>query len=250
MNMRWVALFLTAFSLTAWAATVARGPLLIRSVEDLYGLAMGFGTAVSPFVIENLRVDANGEPFGILIANISAPLIIRNVEVYGASIAAIRVQNVQNLTLENVVARGSLAGVFIGGSKKIVLKGGRIENCADAVRVVFSEEIALKELTVQKAEVGVWFQGVRLSALTDSVIKECGLGLLFELESKGNLVAKNAFLKNHVHAQSCGSNQFDDGECGNFWDGFVAKDHNSDGIWDEAYSVGLDVDRFPLVSPP
>lgn len=250
MSMRWVVLFLAAFSLTTWAATAARGPLLIRSVEDLYGLASGFGTALSPFVIENLRIDANGEPFGILIANISAPLIVRNVEVYGASIAAVRVQNVQNLTVEKAFVRGSLTGILIWGSKKIVVKESQIENCADAIRIAFSEEITLAGLTVRKAEIGVWFQGVCLSTLTNSVIQDCGLGLLFELESKGNLVANNTFLNNHVHAQSCGSNQFDDGQRGNFWEGFAATDHNSDGIWDEAYPVGLDVDRFPLVFPP
>jgi len=250
MGMRWAMVLTVFLSSLGWAAIETRGPLLINSVEDLLGIATGLGTVISPFVIENLRVDANGEPFGILVANISAPLVIRNVEIYGAGVAAIRVQNVQNLTIENVVARGSLTGILIAGSKKITVRKSRIENCADGIRVMFSEEIALRELLVQKNEVGIWFQGVRLSTLTDSMIQTCGLGLLFELESKGNLVANNAFLGNHVHAQSCGGNQFDDGKRGNFWEGFLATDSNADGILDEAYQVGLDYDRFPLAFPP
>jgi nitrous oxidase accessory protein NosD len=251
MGMRWLAaIIFLMLSLTGLGAISAHGPILIHSVEDLYGLASGFGTAASPFVIENLRVDANGEPFGILITNVSCPLILRNLEVYGASVAAIRVQNVKNLVMENLMIRGSLAGILVGGSQNITIKKVRVENCADGVRLMFSETITITEIAVEKAEVGIWFQGVTSSTLKESVIQECGIGLILELGSSGNLVAGNAFLANHVHAQSCGSNQFDDGQRGNFWEGFSAKDANSDGIWDESYPVGLDVDRFPLVSRP
>jgi len=251
MGMRWLAaIIVLAVSLTGPAKVLAHGPILIHSVEDLYGLATGFGTAASPFVIENLRVDANGEPFAILIANISCPLILRNLEVYGASVAAIRVQNVKNLVMENLVIRGSLAGILVGGSQNITIKKVRVENCADGIRLVFSGAITLTEIVVEKAEVGIWFQGVTTSTLQQSTIQKCGIGLILELGSTGNLVAGNAFLANYVHAQSCGSNQFDDGQRGNFWEGFSAKDVNSDGIWDESYPVGLDVDRFPLVSRP
>lgn len=238
------------FCVSGLATPVPRGPILIYSVEDIYRLASGFGTAAAPFVIENLRVDANGEPFGILIANLSCPLIVRNLEVYGASVAALRVQNVKNLVVENLVLRGSLTGILLGGSQYIAIKKVRIENCADAIRIMFSETVTVEEVTVDRAEVGIWFQGVTNSTLRKSLIQGCGIGLLFELGSARNIVAGNVFLKNRVHAQSCGSNQFDDGKQGNFWDGFVAKDENSDGIWDESYTVGLDVDRFPLVSRP
>lgn len=249
--MRWltVIIFLTV-SLTGLGKVLAHGPILIHSVEDLYGVATGFGTAASPFLIENLRVDANGEPFAILITNISCPLILRNLEVYGASVAAIRVQNVKNLVVEDLVIRGSLTGILVGGAQDITIKRVHIENCADGIRLMFSAAITLTEIVVEKAEVGIWFQGVTTSVLKQSTIQECGIGLMLELGSTGNLVVRNAFLANHVHAQSSGSNQFDDGQQGNFWEGFLAKDANSDGIWDESYPVGLDVDRFPLVSPP
>jgi len=255
MRMRWLALFvLFGFFLPGLpglaSPTASRGPILIRSVEDIYGLASGFGTAAAPFIIEDLRVDANGDPFGILIANISCPLIVRNLEVYGASIAALRVQNVKNLVVENLVLRGSLTGILLGGSRNVTIKRVRIENCPDGIRVMFSQAVNIEGTTVDKAEVGVWFQGVTNSAVRKSLIQGCGIGLLFELESTGNIVAGNIFLKNRIHAQSCGGNQFDDGERGNFWEGFAAKDENSDGIWDEPYPVGLDADRFPLVSRP
>lgn len=243
MGMRLVVLGIVALAVLGWAESPIRGPIHINSVEDLLGLASGFGTVASPFVLEELRVDAAGEPFGILIANVHAPLVIRNIEVYGATVAAIRLQNVQNLHIENAVVYGSLTGVLLSGSKDVALRNITVKNCADGIRVMFSEGVVIEGVSVAKAEVGIWFQGVRLSRVMNSVIAECSLGLLFELESRGNVVARNSFLKNRIHAQSDGGNQFDDGECGNFWEGFVAKEG-------EAYVIGADFDRFPLLSPP
>ncbi len=232
------------------AEVPTRGPILVHSLEDLLGVASGLGTATSPFVLEGFRVDANGEPCGILIANVRAPLILRNLEVYGAAVAAIWLQNVENVVVENVVVRGSLAGIFVSGGRNLTLREIRADNCGDGIRLLFSEGITLEKIRVSKAEVGIWFQGIRSSVLTQSVIEQCGLGLLFELESAGNVVAENAFIQNHEHAQSCGRNQFDDGQRGNFWEGFAAGDANDDGILDQAYRVGPDVDRFPLAFPP
>lgn len=242
--------FAVGLAVAGWAEVVTRGPIFIRSEPDLYGLAKGFGTTLSPFVIEGLRIDANGQPFGIFIANFWQPLILRNLEVYGASLAAIRLQNVRNITLENVVVRGSVTGILLSGSQKTTLKECRIENCQDGIRIMFSEGIAIEKVAVNKTEIGIWFQGTRSSTVLGSVVKGCGLGLLLELESAGNVIAGNAFLSNAVHAYSEGRNQFDDGNRGNFWEGFVGEDQEGDGVFDQAYFVGADTDRFPLVFPP
>jgi len=238
------------FAAIGWAEVPTRGPILIYSEADLYGIAHGFGTVDAPFVLEKMRIDAAGEPFGILVANLSRPLILRDLEVYGASVAAIRILNAQYVTIENVVVRGSAAGILIGGGRTITIRKTRVSECQNGIRLMFSEGITLTEIEVEKAEVGVWLQGTTRSTLTGSRIQKCGLGVLLELESVGNLVAQNAFLGNHVHAYSAGGNAFDDGLIGNFWEGFRALDTNGDGVLDEAYSVGRDKDRFPLASAP
>jgi len=251
MNMRGACfLFVLVLTVTGLAQEVTRGPILIRSEADLYGIAQGYGTVDSPFVLEGLRIDAAGEPFGILVANLSRPLILRNLEVYGASVAAIRILNAQYITIENVVARGSAAGILVGGGRTITIRKTRISECQNGIRLMFSEGVTLAEIEVEKAEVGIWLQGTTRSTLKGSRIQKCGLGVLLELGSVGNVVAQNAFLGNHVHAYSAGGNAFDDGARGNFWEGFDAPDKNGDGILDEAYSIGPDKDRFPLVSAP
>ncbi len=233
-----------------WAEMITRGPILIHTEADLYGIAQGFGTVDSPFILEGFRIDAAGEPFGILVANLSRPLILRNLEVYGASVAAIRILNAQYITIENVVVRGSAAGILIGGGRTITIRKTRVSECQNGIRLMFSEGITLTEVEVEKAEVGIWFQGTTRATLKGSKIQKCGLGLLLELGSVGNLVAGNAFLGNHVHAYSAGGNAFDDGAIGNFWEGFEALDKNGDGIVDEPYFIGPDKDRFPLAAAP
>lgn len=247
---RLVALAVLMTAAGGWAEMIDHSPILIHSVEDLLGLASGLGTVTSPFVLEGLRVDADGAPFGILIANVRVPLILQDLEVYGAAVAAIRLHNVENVVVENVVVRGSLTGILISGGRKIVLRGIQAENCGDGFRLMFSEEISLEKIRVSKNEVGIWFQGVRSSSLTNSVIERCGLGLLLELESSGNLIAGNVFRQNHAHARSCGQNRFDDGWRGNFWEGFVANDNDGNGVLDEPYLIDSDADRFPLAFPP
>lgn len=249
--MRWItAVLALALSAVGLGEIQTRGPILIHSEADLYGIAKGFGTAVSPYVIEGMRIDADGAAFGILVANFSRPLVLRNLEIYGASVAAIRIRNSQFVVVENVIVRGSAAGILVSTSVKLSFKNMRVEECQHGLRLMFSEEITVREIAVSKAEIGVWLQGVTNSALLDSKIQECGLGLLVELGSTGNKILGNAFQQNHVHAYSTGGNSFDDGRRGNFWAGFAAKDENNDGIVDEPYPIGSDEDRFPLAAAP
>ncbi|MFN3347138.1 MAG: NosD domain-containing protein [Candidatus Bipolaricaulaceae bacterium] len=184
------------------------------------------------------------------MANVSRPLILRNIEIYGASVAALRLQNVRLVRLENLFLHGSEVGLFLSGSEKVVAQNVIVRECHDAIRVMFSRELQFLQIHVAKAMTGVWFQGVQDSSLLDSVIAECGLGILLELGSAGNIVAGNAFRRNHIHARSEGKNSFDDGRRGNFWEEFEAEDKDGDGILDVPYLVGPDSDRFPLASPP
>lgn len=239
-----------ALALGGSAQVLTHPPLVLRGEEELGRVAQGRGTAAEPYVIENLRIDAAGEPFGLFIANVSRPLVLKNIEIYGASMAALRLQNVRLVRMENLLLHGSETGLFISGSEKVVVQNVVIRECHDGIRVMFSRELQFAQIRVTKATTGVWFHGVEGSSFLNSEIAECGLGILLELGSVQNVVAGNAFLKNHIHARSEGKNAFDDGQRGNFWEGFEAEDKDGDGILDVPYFVGPDSDRFPLAAPP
>ncbi|MEN3010030.1 MAG: NosD domain-containing protein [Candidatus Bipolaricaulaceae bacterium] len=241
---------LVGLAFIGWAEMRPHPPLLLRGEAELWGVAKGRGTAAEPYVIENLRIDAAGEPFGLLLENIGRPLILRNLEIYGASVAALRLHNVHLVRVENVILRGSATGLLLHRGEKVVVQNAIIVECADGVRAMFSRALEFAGLRVTKCATGLWFQGVQDSTLTDSEIAACGVGLLLELGSGNNLIVGNAFRYNHVHARSEGKNAFDDGRRGNFWEGFEAEDKNRDGILDAPYFIGPDSDRFPLASPP
>lgn len=252
MDMRKVFLVgvLMALALGGSAQVPTHPPLVLRGEEELGRVAQGRGTAAEPYVLENLRIDAAGEPFGLVIANVARPLILRNIEIYGAAVAALRLQNVRLVRLENLLLRGSEVGLFLSASEQVTAHNVVIRECHDGIRALFSRGLQFIQIRVAKAVTGVWFQGVENSSLLDSEIEECGLGILLELGSVGNLVAGNAFLRNHIHARSEGKNAFDDGRRGNYWEGFEAEDKDGDGILDVPYLIGPDLDRFPLASPP
>ncbi len=241
---------MATLALAGSAQLPAHPPLVLQGEEAVWKVAQGRGTAAEPYVIENLRIDAAGEPFGLLIANVDRPLILRNIEIYGASVAALRLQNVRLVRLENLLLRGSQVGLFLSASEQVTAERVTIRECHDGIRAMFSRGLRFTRIHVAKAVTGVWFQGVENSFLLDSKIEECGLGILLELGSVGNLVAGNAFLRNPIHARSEGKNAFDDGRRGNFWEGFEGEDRDGDGILDVPYAIGPDLDRFPLASMP
>lgn len=250
----WLCIFLVvSVGAVAWADLSPYSPIAIRSNYEFLpenGVAAGIGTISSPFIIEGLRIDAIGEACGLLLENTDRPVILRNLEIYGAGVAGIRLQNTRSVRLENVVVRGCTTGILITGSTAISVSGTVVDNCPDGIRIMFSEEVALTNLTVTKAAIGIWLWGTVNSSILDSAVTDGDVGVLLEMGSRGNTVAGNAFLSLRIPAISEGGNAFDDGIRGNFWELFQAPDHDGDGILDISYAIGGDFDRFPLASPP
>ncbi|MCD6467846.1 MAG: right-handed parallel beta-helix repeat-containing protein [Thermoplasmata archaeon] len=79
-------------------------------------------------------------------------------------------------------------------------------------------------------------------------------GVYADSGSSGNLVYENRFLKNTVHALEKGSNQWDNGVVGNYWDNYDDVDRNLDGIGDYPYHIsGGGIDHYPtgnFLKPP
>ncbi|HEU68836.1 MAG TPA: hypothetical protein ENN53_06465 [Candidatus Acetothermia bacterium] len=238
---------------TAWAELVPRGPILIMSDHDFTldnGVVGGWGILGDPFVISGIRIDAGGENYGILISATTRPVLIRDVEILGARLAGIKVQSAKNVVIENVWVRGCATGISVFLSTNLSVSASRIEECPDGVKVTFSSQVELSEVLVSRCRTGVWFTGATSSLLVGSVVERCDVGVSVELHCEGIVVARNAILGCRIPAQSEGGAAWDDGARGNYWEGFLARDDNGDGILDRPYRVGVGEDRFPLASPP
>lgn len=237
-----------------WAEPVRRGPILINSDQDFTPenrVIGGWGIFGDPYIISGFQIDAGGDDYGILISGTIRPVIIRDVEVLGARVAAIKVQSAKNVAVEDAWVRGSAVGISVFLSTKVQVSRVRVEECPDGVKILFSSGVDLFNVRVSRCRTGVWFAATTGSLLAGSLLDRCDTGVVVELRSEGIVVAQNAFLGCRHPARSEGGAVWDDGLRGNYWEGFGAPDKDGDGILDLPYMIGPDEgDRFPLASPP
>ena len=235
------------------ADRVEHAPIVIRSDADFTaenGVVSGSGTVDDPYIISGWKIDDVGASFGILVQDVTASFVIEDVEICGAKTAGIKLVKVKGGTIKDSLVEGSSVGIEIFLSQAVRIEGVSVRQCEDAVHAYFSSGLILSGLKVSESVVGVWLTGTQGSLLTRSWIEDCDLGTKLELGSTGNKIYGNAFLSCRIPATSEGGNQWDDGQAGNYWEGFSAPDENGDGILDEPYSIGTDKDRFPLASLP
>lgn len=231
-----------------------RGPIAILSDLDFTpenGVVSGTGTPDDPYVISGWSIQAADAPFGIQIRGVTRPFVIRDVEVYGARVAGIKIETARNGRIEASLIKGAGTGILISLSRDVWVEGVKMADCADAVRLLFSRRIRLTGLWVERANVGVWFTGTGDSELRGSYIS-AELGVLLEMGSSGNTFVGNGFFC-RLGARSEGGNAWYEGGRGNFWAGFSAPDADGDGILDLPYRIHFDEeDRFPLAAfvPP
>ncbi len=235
------------------AASQTRDPIVIRSdgefTED-NGVVGGLGIFGNPFVISGWRINAGGAPYGILIQGTRRPVVLRNLEIESATLAAIQIVNAKNVVIEDVVIRGSATAIAVTMGEVVQIRNTSIDECYEGVRVMFSSQVEVAKILVSRAKIGVWFTNTRDSLLVGSIVAHCDVGILVEMYTERLTIARNTILGCQVPARSDGGASWDDGVKGNFWAGFTAPDLNNDGIFDWPYLIGRDEDRFPLVSPP
>ncbi len=251
----WLAVLLAALAAGLALARTERGPIAILSDADFTpanGVVAGSGTPDDPYVIAGWKIDMADAPFAIHIRGVSRPFVIRDVEICGAKVAAIKVETAGNGRIEDVILAGSPTGLLIALSRDIWVRRVTIRDCSDAVRVLFSRRIHLEELFIERCTVGIWFTGTSDSRVLSSYIS-ADLGALLELGSGDNLFTGNGFFA-RIPVRSEGGNAWDDGRRGNYWEGFSAPDADGDGILDLPHEVSFgEIDRFPLAefhAPP
>ncbi len=189
---------------------------------------------------QNTTIDGGGTAdfvFQVLASNV----VIENFTLRDTSLSqsgpAIRLYNVTNVSVRNVVTQNTYYGLEFRSSN-------------------FSE-------TVDCDISGSFFSGIYLYAVScnntfvGNTIKNNSYGIYMQFTEQFNKVYRNNFINNTRQIQTLGyPNYFDNGypSGGNYWSDHVASDLNytasqdvtgSDGILDEGYGE----DRYPLVNP-
>lgn len=132
---------LVGIALVAAAITFVLGlaqplsPTIIDGTAQLRSLAVaGDGSAARPYVIEGLNINAHGDPFCLIIRNVSSHFIVRNCRFEGASESAILLQNARNgWFIDNVFSSNACAVSCSTHTANIIFAGNSfISNLWDA----------------------------------------------------------------------------------------------------------------------
>jgi nitrous oxidase accessory protein len=216
------------------------------------GVCSGQGTANDPYVIEDWRIDAGLDDYGIRIHGTTRWFVIRNVDISGAAKAGVYLSYVRNGTIEDCTFEANWAGVTLTFSVY-----NRVARCAfakntDAIRFYFSAGNQILDCTFDENDDAVWFDASNANEVVGNLIVDSHMGIYLNLGSEDNYIVGNAFVGNFHNARADELNRWDDGSQGNFWSDYSGVDADEDGIWDLPYWITSegDQDRYPLVTHP
>lgn len=181
-----------------------------------------------------------------------------------------------NVVVNNTIVNHTWGVYLEAASKGNVVSGNKIVGNSYGVFLLHSSNNSILGNIVESCG----RDGLKLASRSDNNmvhgnnISFCGGYGVYVTTSFWNKFSGNTFFRNHegVHI-CCGSfnntvfgnlfigntgwqaydscsNQWDDGETGNFWSDYVGVDNDGDGVGDTPYLVvGGSLDRFPLMKP-
>ncbi len=125
--------------------------------------------------------------------------------------------------------------------------------------LIESNGVVVKNCLINGTETGIHSINSQGSQIYYNTISENNIGVKLDSNSQSNILYKNYFLQNNLHAQDNGiGNNWDNSYIGNYWDNYTdlgpeAIDLDNDGIGDINYTVSGSVkanDSLPIFGNP
>ena len=155
---------------------------------------------------------------------------------------------------KNVIESNTLYGIGLYKSNNDIISENTInKNSVDGI-YLNSYLSVVRNNTISGNQIGVVLDESSNEIYQNTIISSGSIGLSALSGSQNNRVYKNSFSGNVINAKEQGSNQWDYGGYGNYWDDYKQVDRNFDGIGDVSYQIsGRGTDHFPLgvfLKPP
>ncbi|MFX0102346.1 MAG: NosD domain-containing protein [Candidatus Hodarchaeota archaeon] len=230
---------------------------------DAFPNKTGGGNASSPYIIENLEIDAGGVNSCIWIKDTTKPLIIRNCTLNnsgsGAFDSGIRLENCNSINITECNISDNSMGVYTFTSSSINISKNNISS-NDIHGVWFSYSSTNK--IIDNEINGNSGSGITLSLSNDNLITKNVVsfnaqnGIFIDTFCQYNDIYQNSISSNTVlEAKDDGSlNKWDNDVMGNYWGNYTASNPNAthDGfIWDTPYVIVGSAnarDNYPVVN--
>jgi PKD repeat protein len=144
--------------------------------------------------------------------------------------------------------------MYITGDRNDIIRANSFKNNSISGITLDSYDCLISDNLFNHGQIGLSLQKTGCQIRNNSFQNISSTALSAIQGSNNNIIFLNHFLKNNLNARERGSNQWDDGEKGNYWDNYNYVDRNHDGIGDISYDFATGGrDYYPVgifLSPP
>ncbi len=158
-----------------------------------------------------------------------------------------------NMT-QNKLINNKYHGIYITGDTNDRILGNIFKNNSVSGLTVDCYDCIISDNIFNYGQVGLILQKTGSQINRNTFLNHTSIALSAVQGSSNNIISLNEFRKNKVHARERGTNQWDNGKEGNYWDDYNYVDRNLDGIGDAPYTIITGgKDHYPLgmfLKPP
>lgn len=155
---------------------------------------------------------------------------------------------------ENIITKTLFHGLYLTGDYNNVIHANILNDNTATGLTLNSDDCIIRNNLFNGGQIGISLQKTGCLIYNNSFENMSSIGLSAISFSNNNIISLNHFLSNGLNAREQGSNQWDDGEKGNYWDDYNYVDRNHDGVGDKIYTISTGgLDRYPLglfLQPP
>ena len=158
-----------------------------------------------------------------------------------------------NIT-ENTFRKNIFHGMYITGDYNDIVKANNFSNNSVSGITLDSSNSTIAGNNFNYGQIGLSLQKTGCQIINNFFQNLSSIGVSATPGSNNNVVYLNHFLRNNVNAREQGSNHWDNGTKGNYWDNYNYIDRNLDGIGDIPYTIASGgQDHYPVglfLNPP
>ena len=157
-----------------------------------------------------------------------------------------------NIT-QNIFTKNVFHGIYTTEDKNDIIQANNFNNTNSGI-TLGSSNCTIADNIFNYGQIGLILQKTECQIFNNSFQNLSSIGISALQGSNNNVIYLNHFLRNDVNAREKGSNHWDNGTKGNYWDNYNYIDRNLDGIGDIPYPIATDgQDHYPVgifLKPP